>query len=67
MLAQCRPEVVLLIVLQVVSTVFTLALVAGAGYVFVKSRSGSGSSSRADDDSGDDPLSGARRIMDKYK
>ena len=54
--------------MQVVSTLFTFALVAGAGYVFLKSRSGSTSSSiQGSDDGGDDPLASARRIMDKYK
>lgn len=53
--------------MQVVSTLFTVALVAGAGYVFVKSRSSSGSASQLDTNDGDDPLASARRIMDKYK
>lgn len=52
--------------LQVISTLFTFALIAGAGYVFLKSRGGKSSTSSSDD-GGDDSLAAARRIMDKYK
>jgi len=52
---------------KVVSTLFTFALVAGAAYVFLKSKSGSSSGTNQDTDGGDDSLASARRIMDKYK
>lgn len=58
---------ILTVNLQVVSTLFTFALVAGAAYVFLKSKSGSSSGTNQDTDGGDDSLAAARRIMDKYK
>lgn len=59
----------MLLCLQVVSTVFTIAAVGGAIYLLVKSQ---GSKGAASQDAGDldeaiDPLASARRIMDKYK
>ena len=57
----------LLNVLQLVSTVFTIAAVGGAIFLFVKAR---GSKPEASSDVADDsidPVASARRIMDKYK
>jgi len=61
----------------VVSTVFTVALLGAAVYLYFKSSGGSGgaaSSSAASSggdskqfDDADDPLAEARKIMDKYK
>lgn len=50
---------------QVISTLLTFALIAGAGYVFLKSRGGKSTTDA--DEGGDDSLAAARRIMDKYK
>lgn len=54
--------------LQILSTFFFLALIGGAAFLWVRlnkgSNGGGGGSGGSD---GDDPLSNARRIMDKYK
>ncbi|KAF6262436.1 hypothetical protein COO60DRAFT_626864 [Scenedesmus sp. NREL 46B-D3] len=61
---------------KLVSTVLTIALLGGAAWFYFQysggsgdsgSSGGGGGSKRADDSDLDDPLSEARRIMDKYK
>jgi len=54
---------------KIVSTVFTLAILAAAAYYFVNMSGGEASPRGEDIDAGDadDPVNKARKIMDKYK
>lgn len=57
---------------QVISTFVTIGLVGAAAVIAFRvaernTSSGSSSSSSQEPDNPDDPLSAARRIMDKYK
>ncbi len=51
---------------QIFSTFLFLGLLGGAAFLWVKLSSGSDGDGGSGSD-GDDPLSSARRIMDKYK
>ena len=51
---------------QIFSTFLFLGLIGGAAFLWVKLSSGSDGGGGSGSD-GDDPLSNARRIMDKYK
>jgi len=53
--------------LQLVSTVFTVAAVGGAVFLFLKSRGAKPEASSDVADDAIDPVASARRIMDKYK
>ena len=61
-------EALMLCPVQIFSTFFFLAIIGGAAFLWVKlsSRGGDGGGSGGSSN-GDDPLSNARRIMDKYK
>ncbi|KAL3140664.1 hypothetical protein ABBQ32_005230 [Trebouxia sp. C0010 RCD-2024] len=52
---------------KVVSTLFTLAAVGGAIFLFVKSKGSTETTDNSNDAAADDPLASARRILDKYK
>ena len=57
-------------VLQVLSTVITVALLVGGAWLWISASSKEEPRSRSDGDLGDDdedPVAKARRIMDKYK
>ena len=56
--------------LQILSTFFFLALIGGAAFLWVRlnrGRNGGGGGGGSGGSGGDDPLSNARRMMDKYK
>lgn len=52
---------------KLVSTVFTIAAVGGAIFLFVKARGSKPEASADVADDSIDPVASARRIMDKYK
>ena len=52
---------------QIFSTFFFLAIVGGAAFLWVKLSQGENDGGGSGSSNGDDPLSSARRIMDKYK
>ena len=54
-------------VVQIFSTFLFLGVIGAAALLWTKLNSGQGSSGGSDSSDGDDPLSNARRIMDKYK
>lgn len=52
---------------KLVSTVFTIAAVGGAAFLFLKSRGAKPEATSDVADDAIDPVASARRIMDKYK
>lgn len=54
---------------QIFSTFLFLGVIGGAAYLWLKLNSdkGSGGGGSGSNSNGEDPLSDARRIMDKYK
>lgn len=53
--------------MQIFSTFLFLGVIGAAALLWTKLNSGQGSSGGSGSSDGDDPLSNARRIMDKYK